>query len=70
MNGFYSDHALVKIVRLTIESNLLTSKYPLDVLRANLQSFHALFSFCGNRLASSGYHISRESLTDYHRLRS
>ena len=32
--GFYGDNALVKIVRLTIETNLMTSKYiPLAFVR-------------------------------------
>ena len=32
--GFYGDNALVKVVRLTIETNLMTSKYtPLALVR-------------------------------------
>jgi len=30
MDGFFHNNALVKVVRLTVESNLLTSEYTLD----------------------------------------
>jgi hypothetical protein len=36
MDGFFNDSALVKIIRLTIETNLLTSKYTSYFFEANI----------------------------------
>lgn len=57
MDGFFHNNALVKVIRLAVESNLLTSKYPIDF---DEKLCSQCFSFRGNCRALDDSYISRE----------